>query len=413
LSGPPGTGKTTIAYLIAKNTKRNFIELSAINAGVSEVRKKIEEAKLDLLTFSKETVLFIDEIHRFSKSQQDVLLPAVENRVVTLIAATTENPAFSIISPLISRSILVELDALKPSDIETLIDRAINDERGLAGEFTIDSDAKDAIVRLSGKDARKALTILEVVAGELEFSESSAEQATEDAKKGLSGGKSSESSESKTKLNITLEDVENAIDKAFIKYDKQGDSHYDVASAFIKSLRGSDVDAALHYLARMLVSGEDVRFIARRLMISAAEDVGMADPSALQIATSAANAVQLVGMPEARIILGQAAVYIATAPKSNASYNAINEAIKDVESKELDTIPAYLRDSHSTGARNAQKKVTQYKYAHDYEFSIARQQYLPENIKNMRYYQPKTIGYEETISKRLKSINKLLGKTPE
>ncbi|MCL2464999.1 MAG: replication-associated recombination protein A, partial [Micrococcales bacterium] len=295
LWGPPGTGKTTLAYLIAATSGRRFVEMSAVTAGVKEVREVIEEARRRLATGGPETVLFVDEVHRFTKAQQDALLPSVENRWVTLVAATTENPSFSVNSPLLFRSLLLTLRSLGDADVRTLVRRALADERGLAGTVTLDGDAEDHLVRLAGGDARKALTVLEAAAG----------AALLEPQDGV--------------VSVDLAAVAKAVDVAAVRYDRDGDQHYDVISAFIKSMRGSDVDAALHYLARMLAAGEDPRFVARRIMIAASEDVGMADPSALQTAVAAAQAVQLVGMPEARIILAEAVVHLATAPKSNAS----------------------------------------------------------------------------------------------
>ncbi|MDR1150973.1 MAG: replication-associated recombination protein A, partial [Bifidobacteriaceae bacterium] len=297
LWGPPGTGKTTLAYLVARGSGRAFTELSAVNAGVKDIRDVVSAAKRALATGGRETVLFIDEVHRFSKSQQDALLPAVENRWVTLIAATTENPSFSVISPLLSRSLLLTLQPLDDADQGLLIDRAVSDERGLAGTVALDADARDQLIRLAGGDARRALTILEAAAG-----------AVGD------GGEGAERSGGPPAIDVAT--IRRAVDIAAVRYDKDGDQHYDVISAFIKSVRGSDVDASLAYLARMIEAGEDARFIARRIIVLAAEDVGMADPQALPIAVAAAQAVQLIGMPEGRIPLAEAVVYLATAPKS-------------------------------------------------------------------------------------------------
>jgi putative ATPase len=322
LYGPPGSGKTTLAKMIAHSDSREFVELSAVSSGVSQVRDVLAEAEKRLATEQRETVLFIDEVHRFSKAQQDALLPGVENRWVTLVAATTENPSFSINTPLLSRSIVLTLRAIPDAHIATLINRAITDPRGLNGEVTIEPQALDALVRLAAGDARRALTYLEAAAG-----------AADD--------------------EITTASLNRAVDRVIENYDRGGDNHYDVASAFLKSIRGSDVDAALHYLARMLESGEDPRFIARRVMISASEDIGLADPAALGLAVAAAQAVALVGMPEARIILGEAVAYLATAPKSNAAYLAINAAIEDVRASKSGAIPAHLRDGNSGALRDA------------------------------------------------------------
>ncbi|GAA2521223.1 replication-associated recombination protein A [Rarobacter incanus] len=382
LYGPPGTGKTTLAYLIAQAGQRRFVELSAITAGVKDVREVVADAKRRLATGGENTVLFIDEVHRFSKSQQDALLPSVENGWVTLVAATTENPSFSVISPLLSRSLLVTLQPLSDDDIATLIERARTDERGLGGAIEITDEARDALLRLAGGDARRALTILEAAAG--------AVPATAGA--GL----------------VTLEVLERATDVAAVRYDKDGDQHYDVTSAFIKSMRGSDVDAALHYLARMIVAGEDPRFIARRVVIAAAEEVGMADPSALQTATAAAQAVAMIGMPEARIILAQAVVHVATAPKSNASYKAIDAAIAEVRRGGTGLVPAHLRDAHYAGAKGLGHGAG-YVYAHDEPHGVARQQYLPDPLVGHRYYEPTDRGFERAITERLGRIRGILG----
>lgn len=380
LWGPPGTGKTTLSYLIARSGTRKFVELSAVSAGVKDLRAVIAEARRHLSTSGAETVLFIDEVHRFSKTQQDALLPAVENRWVILVAATTENPSFSIVTPLLSRSIMLTLHGLGPEHIRTLLQRAIADERGLDEKFELPPESEDMIVRLAGSDARRSLTVLEAAAG---------------------------TTAARNETTITVEDVSEAIDVAAMSYDRDGDAHYDVISAFIKSVRGSNVDAAMHYLARMLEAGEDPRFIARRLMISAAEDIGMADPSALQTATAAAQSVALVGMPEARIILAEAVVHLATAPKSNAAYGAINAAIKDVRDGKVGTIPNHLRDgsvwaSRQTGAGEG------YKYAHDYPGHIVNQQYLPDELEGTRYYEPTENGYESQITARLARIRSIL-----
>lgn len=381
LWGPPGTGKTTIAYLVARTSGRNFVEISAVSAGVKEVRAVLDQAKRELVTSGRQTVLFVDEVHRFSKAQQDVLLPAVENRIVVLIAATTENPHFSVISPLLSRSLLLTLHALDESALRAVLERALTDERGLGGRFEIDPAAADHIVRLAGSDARKALTILEAAAD------------------GVPRGKK--------KSVITLEIVERAIDVAAVRYDRAGDQHYDVISAFIKSMRGSDVDAALHYLARMLVAGEDPRFVARRIMIAAAEEVGMADPSALQTATAAAQAVAMVGMPEARIILAEAVIHVATAPKSNAGYRAIDAAIADVKAGRIGLVPEHLRDSHYSGAEKLGHGKG-YIYAHDDPRGVATQQYLPDELLGKEYYTPTVRGFERNITERLTKIRESL-----
>ena len=382
LWGPPGTGKTTLAYLVAQSSGRRFVELSAVTAGVKDVRAVIEAARRRLVTSGEETVLFIDEVHRFSKTQQDALLPAVENRWITLMAATTENPSFSVISPLLSRSIMLTLRALTSADLDALVTRALTDERGLGERIELAGDAREYLLRLAGGDARKALTIVEAAAGTA--LEAGAEQ-------------------------ITLEAMEQAIDVAAVRYDRDGDQHYDVISAFIKSMRGSDVDAALHYLARMVVAGEDPRFIARRIVIAAAEDVGMADPTALQTAVAAAQAVALIGMPEARIILAEAVVHVASAPKSNAAYRGIDEAIAEVRAEKAGAVPAHLRDTHYAGAKKLGHGL-EYVYSHDEPHAVAKQTYLPEEIADARYYRPTDRGFERTLSERLERVRGLLGR---
>ncbi|PUB26053.1 recombination protein MgsA [Promicromonospora sp. AC04] len=392
LWGPPGTGKTTLAYLVATVSGRRFVELSAVTAGVKDVRQVVEDARRRLATGGDETVLFVDEVHRFSKSQQDALLPSVENRWVTLVAATTENPSFSVNSPLLSRSLLLTLKPLETEHVRELVLRAVTDERGLGGSVDLDDDAVDHLLRLSGGDARKALTILEAAAGAV-----------------LSDGvPASSTGDDDAVPRIGLADVERAIDVAAVRYDRDGDQHYDVISAFIKSIRGSDVDAALHYLARMVAAGEDPRFIARRLVISAAEDVGMADPSALQTAVAAATAVQLIGMPEGRIILAEAVVHLATAPKSNAAYLGIDAALADVRAGRVGTVPSHLRDAHYAGAKQL-GHGDGYRYAHDWPHGVAPQQYLPDVLAGSRYYDPSDRGYERQVSERLERIRGILG----
>lgn len=393
LWGPPGTGKTTLAYLIAASSGRRFVELSAVTAGVKDVRAVIEDARRRLATGGSETVLFIDEVHRFSKSQQDALLPSVENRWVTLVAATTENPSFSVNSPLLSRSLLLTLQPLTVDDVRTLVERAVADERGLAGTVTLADDALDHLLRLAGGDARKALTILEAAAGAALSGGGADDAAADDA--------------SEAPVLLDLATMERAIDVAAVRYDRDGDQHYDVISAFIKSMRGSDVDAAIHYLARMIAAGEDPRFIARRIVISAAEDVGMADPSALQTATAAANAVALIGMPEARIILAEAVVHITTAPKSNAAYLAIDSALADVRAGKAGSVPAHLRDAHYSGAKTIGHGQG-YKYAHDAPHAVAAQQYLPDELAGARYYRPSDRGFERAVTDRMDKIRTIL-----
>jgi putative ATPase len=391
LWGPPGTGKTTIAYVVSQATNRRFVELSAVSAGVREVRAVLDQAKLDLRT-GRQTVLFIDEVHRFSKTQQDVLLPAVENRIVTLIAATTENPSFSVISPLLSRSLLLTLRPLSDDDLSGLIDRALVDERGLrtssVGLFELEPDARAMILRLSGGDARRALTYLEEAAA---------------------GADTRSAAEGADSRIITAEDVEHAVDKAAIRYDREGDQHYDVISAFIKSIRGSDVQAALHYLARMVAAGEDPRFIARRLVILASEDIGLADPTALQTAVAAAEAVAFIGMPEGRINLAQAVIALALAPKSNAVIRAVDAALTDVEAGRIGLVPRHLRDGSSSTARRLGHGKG-YLYAHDEPSGVAAQQYLPDELAGARYYRPSGHGSEAELAERLARIEALLSR---
>jgi len=389
LWGPPGTGKTTLGYLVATVSGRRFVELSAVTAGVKDVRAVVEDARRRLATSGEETVLFIDEVHRFSKSQQDALLPSVENRWVTLVAATTENPSFSVNSPLLSRSLLLTLKPLTADDVRTLVRRAVADERGLGGAVALDEDAEDQLVRMAGGDARKALTVLEAAAG----------TALSEATGGRAPGEDG--------VVIDLATVEKAVDVAAVRYDRDGDQHYDVISAFIKSIRGSDVDAALHYLARMVAAGEDPRYIARRLMVHAAEDVGMADPSALQTAVAAAQAVQLVGMPEGRIPLAEAVVHLATAPKSNAVVVAIDAALADVRAGRIGLVPLHLRDAHYAGAKGMGHGKG-YQYAHDAPHAVAPQQYLPDELDGRRYYEPTDRGYERQVAERLAVIRTIL-----
>ena len=363
LWGPPGTGKTTLATLLSSVSGRNFVELSAVTAGVKDVRDVIERARDAARITGRGTVLFVDEVHRFSKSQQDALLPAVENGWVTLIAATTENPSFSVISPLLSRSVLVTLRPLTDDDVAVLVRRAVADARGLAGQVTITDEAVDHLVRTASGDARRALTGLEAAALA--------------AREGIVG----------------LAEAEAAVQRAAIVYDRDGDQHYDVISGFIKSVRGSDPDAALHYLARMLEAGEDPRFVARRLMILASEDIGMADSSVLQTAVAAAQAVALVGMPEAQIILAHATIHAALAPKSNAVVTAIGEAVSDVRSGGIGRVPTHLRDAHYPGARSLGHGAG-YQYPHDLPGGIAAQQYLPDELADRTYYRPTRHGAE-------------------
>ncbi|WP_315428223.1 replication-associated recombination protein A [uncultured Rothia sp.] len=426
LYGPPGTGKTTLAHVIARAPGRKFVELSAITAGVKDVRAVMDQALLDRDMYGTTTVLFLDEIHRFTKAQQDALLPGVENRWVILVAATTENPSFSIISPLLSRSLLLRVHSLEQSDIEQLIDRALADPRGFDGAAVIDEDARAHLAAVSGGDARRSLTSLEAAAA-IAFSEAeqaSAEPAAsaEDSVDSVnstdpanSANQAGEAGEKAPKpaapVRITLAHATEAVDRAAIRYDRSGDQHYDVVSAFIKSMRGSDADAAVHYLARMLEGGEDPRFVARRIMILASEDIGLADPQALQVATAAAQSVALVGMPEARIILSQAVIYCALAPKSNAAYNAINRAIADVRAGASGQVPVHLRDGHYAGAKQFGHGVG-YIYAHDEPGHVAAQQYLPDTLRGTVYYEPTQHGFERTLTERRERIRRILDAAP-
>ncbi len=388
LWGPPGTGKTTLAYLVARAADRRFVELSAVTAGVKDVRAVVEDARRHLATGGAETVLFVDEVHRFSRTQQDALLPSVENRWVTLIAATTENPSFTVVAPLLSRSLLLTLHPLEDDDITDLLNRAVTDERGLAGKVELTSEALDHLVRMASGDARRALTVLEAAAGSVLSGDFTGEGASEP-------------------VAITVEDVERAADVAAVRYDRAGDQHYDVASALIKSIRGSDVNAALHYLARMIAAGEDPRFIARRLVISASEDIGMADPTSLQTAVAAMQAVSFIGMPEARIVLSQAAVHLALAPKSNAAYKAIDAALADVREGKAGAVPVHLRDTHYAGAKKL-GHGKEYKYAHHFPHGIAQQQYLPDELIGADYYQPTDRGFERDLSARIERVGRIL-----
>jgi len=394
LYGPPGIGKTTIAHVIARGPGRTFRELSAITAGVKDVRQVMEQAVRERDLYGRTTVLFLDEIHRFTKAQQDVLLPGVENRWVVLVAATTENPSFSVIAPLLSRSLLLTLRPLTPEDIGGLVDRAVAEERGLNGTVTLTDEARAYIVRVADGDARRALTVLEAAAG----------VGLDRAREASHG---TDAPDGDAPVTVTEEDAAQAMDHAVQRYDKDGDQHYDVISAFIKSIRGSDVDASMHYLARMLEAGEDPRFIARRLVISASEDVGMADPTALQTAVAAAQAVQLIGMPEGRIILAQAVTHLATAPKSNASYTAINEAVADVRAGHAGLVPPALRDSHYPGAA-ALGHGKGYVYSHDEPHAVARQQYAPDPLVGRDYYRPKPIGAEKRLVDQVAALRRII-----
>lgn len=376
LYGPSGTGKTTLAYVIATSTARHFRELSAVTAGVKDVRLVVEQARRSLGETGVQTVLFVDEVHRFSKTQQDALLPSVENRWITLVAATTENPFFSVISPLLSRSLLLTLAPLTDEDLREVLRRAVAHPRGLAGRTVVEPAAMDFLVRLASGDARRALTALEAAAG----------------------GE-----------RLTLADVERAVDRVAVRYDRDGDQHYDVVSAFIKSVRGSDVDAALHYFARMVEAGEDPRFIARRLVVSASEDIGMADPSSLQVAVAAAQALELIGMPEARLNLAQAVVHLALAPKSNAVCLAVDAALADVRAGLTGTVPPHLRDAHYAGAQQlGHGRPGAYRYPHDFPGRVVAQQYAPDPVLGREYYSPGELGVERVARERLAGLREVL-----
>ncbi len=380
LWGPPGTGKTTLAYAISQVTRRRFVELSAVSAGVKDVRAAIDTARSELGLTGTQTLLFIDEVHRFNKAQQDALLPAVENRWVSFIGATTENPSFSVVGPLMSRSLLLTLRPLSDEDMQVVIDRALADERGLDGAVTLGDGVAEQLIRVAGGDARRALTYLEAAA------------------LGLPRG-----------AVIDLTALERAVDRAAVRYDRGGDQHYDVISAFIKSIRGSDADAALHYLARMIEAGEDPRFIARRLIVHASEDVGMADPSALQTAVAAAQAVEFVGLPEARINLAQAVIHLSLAPKSNAVVRSINAAQADVQAGLAGPVPVHLRDSSYYGAARL-GHGRGYRYPHDYPEGVIPQAYAPDQVAGRRYYEPSRHGAEARYAERSERIREILGR---
>ncbi len=385
LHGPPGTGKTTLARLISQATGRAFEALSALNAGVKEVRGVIEVARRRLAASEpRRTVLFIDEIHRFSRTQQDALLAAVEDRVVLLVGATTENPSFSVVAPLLSRSLVLGLHALDDEAVGLLLDRAVADPRGLGGAVTLDPDARAHLVRLAAGDGRRSLTALEAAADAV----------------GNAGP-------------LTLADVERVVDEVAVRYDRAGDQHYDVISAFIKSIRGSDPDAALHYLARMIVAGEDPRFIARRLVVHASEDIGLADPTALPAAVAAAQAVALIGLPEVRINLAQVTIHLATAPKSNAVITAIDEAMSDVRQGAAGPVPPHLRDGHYAGAE-AQGNAVGYAYPHSDRAGVVAQQYPPDELVGRDYYRPAGRGDERNRGERLARLREVVrGGGPE
>lgn len=375
--GPPGTGKTTIAKAIANTSGRRFVELSAVSTGVKELREVIDKARVDQELYSVATIVFLDEIHRFSKSQQDALLPAVEAGWIVLIAATTENPSFSVNAPLLSRSLVVRLEPLEKADIADLIQKAVSDPAGLAGKVQVAEDAVRRICEIAGGDARRALTVLEASASRaMEFN-------------------------SEELAEISLEDVLAALETALVRYDREGEQHYDTISAFIKSVRGSDADAALHYLARMLEGGEDPRFIARRLMILASEDIGLADSSALPLTVAVFDTVANIGMPEARIALAQATIYLSLAPKSNSAYLAINAALDDVRSGFSPPIPLNLRSVSSARVGSDRSYV----YPHDQPNAVASQQYLSESRE---YYSPKNLGQEKTLAERIEALRAII-----
>ena len=377
--GPPGTGKTTLAKVIANTTSAEFTQLNATVAGKKDMEEIVRGAKERLGMYGKKTILFVDEIHRFNKGQQDYLLPFVEDGTLILIGATTENPYFEVNGALISRSLIFELRPLEKEDIKTLLKRAVYDRDKGMGSFgaEIDEDALEFLADISGGDARNALNAIEL---------------------GILTTKRSEDG----KIHITLDVASECIQKRVVRYDKAGDNHYDTISAFIKSMRGSDPDAAVYYLAKMLYAGEDVKFIARRIMICASEDVGNADPMALTVAVSAAQAVERIGMPESQIILSQAASYVACAPKSNSACNAIFAAMDSVKSKKT-TVPVHLQDAHYRGHENLGHGIG-YKYAHDYPNHYVEQQYLPDEIKDAKFYIPSENGYEKQIREHFKKI---------
>lgn len=380
--GPSGTGKTSLARVIANTTKADFKQINATTSGKKDMQDTVEEAKRNLAAYGQKTILFIDEIHRFNKAQQDFLLPYVEDGTVTLIGATTENPYFEVNRALISRSIIFELRPLENEDIKKIIDLALTDmERGMgAYKGIIDDDARDFLAEIAGGDARLALNAIELAVLTTEKSEDG-------------------------RIHITSQVISQCVQKKNIRYDKDGDNHYDTISAFIKSMRGSDPDAAVYYLAKMLYAGEDVNFIARRIMICAAEDVGNADPQALQLAVAAQQAVHVLGMPEARIPLSQAAIYVACAPKSNASYLAIDKALETVRTKSVKTVPPHLQDAHYSGAAQLGHGLT-YKYAHDFPEHYVQQQYLPDELVGETFYRPGDLGYEKTMKERIERLRK-------
>ncbi|MCK9923265.1 replication-associated recombination protein A [Frankia sp. AgPm24] len=396
LWGPPGTGKTTLAHIVSKATGRRFRELSAVTAGVRDVRAIIDEARAARGGSGTRTVLFIDEVHRFTRTQQDALLPSVEHGWVTLVAATTENPFFSVVSPLLSRSLLLTLEPLTEDDIRGVLDRALRDPRGYGGRIELTTPAREHVVRLAGGDARRALTILEAGA-EAVLAEAAGESAASDTGEAAGEGPAA------VAVQLDVRVLEQAVNRAAVRYDRSGDQHYDVVSAFIKSMRGGDPDAALHYLARMLAAGEDPRFVARRMIILASEDVGMADPGALGVAVAAAQALDLVGLPEARLALAQAVIHLALAPKSNAVIRAMDAATADVRAGLAGSVPPPLRDAHYAGAARA-GSGDGYRYPHDEPAGVVRQQYPPDGLVGTDYYTPGGNGFERRASERLRDL---------
>jgi len=378
--GPPGTGKTTLAHVVSQAIGQRFVELSAVTAGVKQVREVIDRARDDAAMYDRRTVLFVDEVHRFSKTQQDALLPAVENGWVTLIAATTENPSFSVVAPLLSRSIVATMASLNDASIGQVIQQALADERGYSGAVSIDDDAVLHLTRIAQGDARRALTALEASVASLPVGEP----------------------------RVRLADVEQAVAVAAVRYDRDGDEHYDVISAFIKSVRGSDVDASLHYLGRMLQAGEDPRFIARRLMILASEDVGLADSQALTLAVSAAQAVALLGMPEAQLTLAHTTMYLALAPKSAAVTAALGAAMADIDGGRIGRVPEHLRDGHYPGAEKLGHGLG-YQYPHDFVGGVVAQQYAPDPIQGRYYYRPTRHGAEARWADTYERLREALG----
>ncbi|WP_462183695.1 replication-associated recombination protein A [Frankia sp. AgKG'84/4] len=437
LWGPPGTGKTTLAHIVSRATGRRFRELSAVTAGVKDVRAVIDEARAARSMSGARTVLFIDEVHRFTRTQQDALLPSVEHGWVTLVAATTENPFFSVVSPLLSRSLLLTLEPLTDEDIRGVLDRALRDPRGYDGRIELTAAGRDHVVRLAGGDARRALTVLEAGAEALlaalvtaaaaadtadtdaaaaadaaDAADAAADTADTAAAAAAAAAAAEEAAQAvdaggagghRDVAVLDVDVLEQAVNRAAVRYDRSGDQHYDVTSAFIKSMRGGDADAALHYLARMLEAGEDPRFISRRMIILASEDVGMADPGALAVAVAAGQALDLVGLPEARLALAQAVIHLALAPKSNAVIRAIDAATADVRAGRAGPVPPHLRDAHYPGAARAGSGAG-YQYPHDAPGGVVRQQYAPQGLTRADYYLPGTNGFERRASERLREL---------